>query len=241
MLSAPLLKLPLLLSATTVVHNGTMAPTPRPKKDAVARFTRRDTIAGIVHWVPYINMTLIWAFTLCEVALIVASHQPSSPLAASVISILTFGSPSAAKKVNISPLFIVGAFLGTFGGALRIVCFRHLGRHFTYDLSIVDGHKLISDGPYAYVRHPSYTGWISLTVGMIIMLSAPGSWFVETGMLNTTAGLTIAVLYTSFNLYIISALFPRMVREDEVLKKEFGDQWVQWTKRTPYKIFPGIH
>ena len=51
-----LLKIPLLLSAVVIVHKATIAPNPPPKSEAVARFKKRDTIAGIVNWVPTINM-----------------------------------------------------------------------------------------------------------------------------------------------------------------------------------------
>ncbi|KAF9644887.1 hypothetical protein BDM02DRAFT_829359, partial [Thelephora ganbajun] len=40
--------------------------------------------------------------------------------------------------------------------ALRLFSFRTLGRHFTYQLAILPSHKLVTTGPYAYIRHPSY-------------------------------------------------------------------------------------
>ncbi|KAI0349598.1 hypothetical protein OH77DRAFT_1223058 [Trametes cingulata] len=229
-------KIPLLLFATLLVHNATISPNPRPKTEAVSRFTKRDTIAGIVNWVPVINMAVLWSAAFAEIGTVLAEQQ-SSPL----LSLLIVGPPSLARNIAVSPLFLAGWLLATLGSTFRITCFRHLGRQFTYDLSIVDGHKLITDGPYSIVRHPSYTAWTLLTIGTILMHMSPGSWVAECGPLRTLAGRVFAALYTIFNAYIIAMLFPRMKREDEVLKAQFGDQWVQWTKRTPYRFFPGIY
>ncbi|KAI0335775.1 ICMT-domain-containing protein [Cubamyces sp. BRFM 1775] len=237
MSSVDLLKIPLLLSAAVIVHKATIAPNPPPKSDAVARFKKRDTIAGIVNWVPTINMTLIWSITFVEVAVILANRQAATP----VLSLLTFGRPSLAHKLAVSPLFVAGWLIATFGSLLRIACFHHLGRQFTYNLSIVDGHKLITDGPYAFVRHPSYTAWMALTISAIVMLTAPGSWLAECGPLQTTVGRALVALYSVYNAYILIMLIPRMKREDDALKAQFGEQWVQWTKRTPCRLIPGIY
>ena len=51
------------------------------------------------------------------------------------------------------------------GGLLRLHCYRTLGRFFTFDVSIHEGHQLVTTGSYSIVRHPSYTH-----------LAAHGSW-----------------------------------------------------------------
>ncbi|KAI9058497.1 hypothetical protein FKP32DRAFT_1680891 [Trametes sanguinea] len=238
MLSLPLLKLPFLLSGGLVLHKATFSPNPPPKSDAVARFTQRDTIARIVNWVPTINMAAIWSLTLAEAALMVTENQHISTPA---LSFLTVGRPSLARQLGVTPLFAAGWALATFGSTIRILCFRHLGRQFTYNLSIVDGHKLITTGPYSIVRHPSYIGWMTLTIGSIVMLVAPGSWLAESEILRSTGGRVAVGLYTAFQAYVIAMLFPRMQREDDALKAQFGDEWVEWTKRTPYRLIPGIY
>ncbi|CDO69849.1 hypothetical protein BN946_scf184884.g8 [Trametes cinnabarina] len=238
MLSTPLLKLPLLFSGGILLHKATFAPNPPPKPDAVARFTQRDTIARIVNLVPTINMAVTWTVTLAEAAVILAQTEHiSTPM----LSYLTFGRPSLSRQLGISPLFAAGWALAAFGSTIRILCFRHLGRQFTYNLSIVDDHKLITNGPYAIVRHPSYTGWMSLAVGSVLMLVAPGSWLAESEVLRSVGGRVAISLYAAFQAYIIAMLFPRMKREDEALKAQFGDEWVEWTKRTPYRLIPGIY
>jgi protein-S-isoprenylcysteine O-methyltransferase Ste14 len=51
-----------------------------------------------------------------------------------------------------------------------------LGRMFTYDLRITEHHRLITSGPYAFVRHPSYTGLMVTMLGMLACMGARGSW-----------------------------------------------------------------
>jgi len=52
------------------------------------------------------------------------------------------------------------------------MCYRTLGRHFTFQLSIKRNHTLVKDGPYAVVRHPGYTGYLLMVLGMLI-------WFLS--------------------------------------------------------------
>src|SRR6185437_16196584 len=52
-----------------------------------------------------------------------------------------------------------------FGGVMRGVCHRHLGKFFTWEQSIYKDHQLITSGPYSYVRHPAYSGLICVGIG----------------------------------------------------------------------------
>jgi len=39
-------------------------------------------------------------------------------------------------------------------------------------------------------------------------------------------------------LYLV---LTRMSNEDEALRKQFGKQWVDWAKKVPYYVVPGIY
>jgi protein-S-isoprenylcysteine O-methyltransferase Ste14 len=58
---------------------------------------------------------------------------------------------------------VVGIVLIAAGLAIRIWAVVSLGRFFQYQIEIQAGHRVVTTGPYRYVRHPSYTG-ISLVV-----------------------------------------------------------------------------
>lgn len=127
------------------------------------------------------------------------------------------------------------------GGALRFLCYHCLGQQFTYRLAIVDDHNLVTTCPYAIVRHPSYIAWITFIFGVLIMQTCPGSWFAECGPSHSVFGCAVMAAWVMYNLYIVAMLPPRMRREDEALKRQFGDKWVQWSTQTRYKLVPGLY
>ncbi|KAN0079825.1 hypothetical protein V8E55_009391 [Tylopilus felleus] len=76
-------------------------------------------------------------------------------------------------------------------------------------------HRLITHGPYAYVRHPSYTGVFMCVAGIVMAQGSPGSWLRESGMLTTL----FAVLVWSLSMGTVCiCLFLRIKDEDELLK-----------------------
>ena len=44
-----------------------------------------------------------------------------------------------------------------------------MGSLFTFETSIRKGHTLITSGPYAIVRHPSYAGFTLVVIGMFLV------------------------------------------------------------------------
>ena len=52
------------------------------------------------------------------------------------------------------------------GIMLRIWAVVHLGKLFTVDVGIEQGHRVVQDGPYRFVRHPSYSGSLIALTGM---------------------------------------------------------------------------
>ena len=123
---------------------------------------------------------------------------------------------------------------------MRLSCYRTLGRLFTYELSILKDHQLITSGLYSYVRHPSYLAYSIALVGLRSSHMTRGSWIVESGLLNTGIGRSLVGLWHSWALYLWSQVFTRAVKEDTYLREEFGQQWVEWQKRVPYRVFPGL-
>ncbi|HZE07147.1 MAG TPA: isoprenylcysteine carboxylmethyltransferase family protein [Gemmatimonadaceae bacterium] len=71
------------------------------------------------------------------------------------------------------PLFIAGILLIFLGSLLRRWCFRTLGKYFTGDVRADARQPVIDTGPYALVRHPSYTAGTMMFSGIGLAL---GSW-----------------------------------------------------------------
>ena len=61
--------------------------------------------------------------------------------------------------------FALGIILVLAGSCLRRYCWRLLGRYFTGNVMIHEGQRVIEQGPYRWVRHPSYTGGMMMHFG----------------------------------------------------------------------------
>src|SRR5512140_1943067 len=45
----------------------------------------------------------------------------------------------------------------------------HLGKQFSVEVAIQEGHRLVTDGPYRYIRHPRYAGIILFSIGISLV------------------------------------------------------------------------
>lgn len=140
-----------------------------------------------------------------------------------------------------SPERSIGLAIIVAGAALRIVCYRRMQQYFTFHLALRDNHKLITDGPYSYVRHPSYTGACAVLVGSPLFSLGRGSWWAEHALPGRSPWLIMGVLHVILSAVIIRGGLARCDLEDEVLRKHFKDEWVQWAKKTPYRLVPFLH
>ncbi|PCH35166.1 hypothetical protein WOLCODRAFT_79931 [Wolfiporia cocos MD-104 SS10] len=237
-----LIKVPLLCAGTLGTY-ATLTP-PQPKVPPSERPKDVGTYERIFSAIARVYTgglkLLICSGGLLEIAVIIAHKYPSHPLSQQILHSLIRGPVSLANRIELSPWFLVGAGLAAIGGFIRYNCYRTLGRFFTYEISIRDGHKLVTSGPYSWVRHPSYTSGIACCVGMGISYGSQGSWLRECGILGTTAGKAVSVLYVLMIAYGITSLVVRAPREDAMLQKQFGEEWDQWAKRVPYRMVPYI-
>ena len=81
------------------------------------------------------------------------------------------------------------------------------------------GHKVISTGPYAIVRHPLYAGALLLMVGTALLL---GSWYGVLG--SIILGLCLVV---------------RIIMEEKTLRREL-DGYPEYTRRVRYRLIPFV-
>ena len=179
------------------------------------------------------------SFIFFEVATILATYLPPS-YATFILSALAWRPTDSALGVRFTSTFLIGTFLCLVGGIMRIFRYRALGRHFTFELSIRKNHKLVTDGPYSIVRHPSYTALIMVTIGTLLCLTSAGSWLAESGIMGTLIGRLLVVAWAAEVAWIPVVMIMRVGTEDEILRREFKDEWLAWSQRTPYKLIPGV-
>ena len=108
-----------------------------------------------------------------------------------------------------------------FSLGLRVWTVIHLGKSFSYDVKRPEGGILVTTGPYKIVRHPAY-------LAICILGSFPG---LILGSIVGFVGLSAATVVT---------VICRMVAEETMLEKEFGDLYTQYQRNT-CRLFPFIY
>jgi protein-S-isoprenylcysteine O-methyltransferase Ste14 len=97
---------------------------------------------------------------------------------------------------------------------LVLVAVRTLGRQWAVQAQIVEGHRLVLEGPYRWVRNPIYTG-------MFGMLVATGLAFATWQML-----LAAVVVH-------LVGFFLRVRVEEKLLLAQFGQEFEEYKRRVP--------
>ena len=155
---------------------------------------------------------------IVEIILILAYKTPNSPLSKAILSKLSPRTRAGLAVVGITREFLAGAVLSVAGALIRLATYKEMGKLFTFHLTLRESHKLITSGPYAYVRHPSYTGFWVLLTGTSLMSFGRGSVLKECGWLQTTFGRVCMACYLFERISQAIHLIPRSYYEDVCLK-----------------------
>lgn len=118
------------------------------------------------------------------------------------------------------PVFWPGVCLVWIGIGLRVWAVQTLGRHFRTAVRILDGHQLVTHGPYRVLRHPSYTGGLMTVAGIGLMLGN---------------GLSFAAAFGG----IFIGYAVRILVEEAALREHFGDAFAAHKKRT-WAVLPPL-
>jgi protein-S-isoprenylcysteine O-methyltransferase Ste14 len=110
-------------------------------------------------------------------------------------------------------MFLTGAILATWAQ-------RHLGRFLSGELALQEGHRLITDGPFARIRHPRYAGLMLMLIGL------PMVFLSKVGLVGGVAGFVLFLL--------------RTFREEKLLASEFGDEWSRYSGSTK-RLVPWVY
>lgn len=97
------------------------------------------------------------------------------------------------------------------------VAVRRLGKQWSLEARLTEGHELITDGPYALVRHPIYTGLLGMLIATGLAMSLP------------------SVIAVAVIIYLV-ATFWRTHMEERLLREAFPEEYAAYAARVPALI-----
>lgn len=105
----------------------------------------------------------------------------------------------------------ISAIFAVVGICVAIWARVYLGRNWSSRPAVKEGHELVTTGPYAYVRHPIYTGVILMALGTALSGATFGIW---------------AFVIASF------VFVSRIEKEEKIMRELFPGEYPEYQKRT---------
>jgi serine phosphatase RsbU (regulator of sigma subunit)/protein-S-isoprenylcysteine O-methyltransferase Ste14 len=120
---------------------------------------------------------------------------------------------------NWNDWIVYPGLLMTAGGFVIAIWARlSLGGYWSGIITLKEGHKIIATGPYRFVRHPIYTGWLMAALGSAI----------TAGTIDGFVGVELLTLGFVLKLH----------KEERLLIAELGDEYREYLDKVPSAIVP---
>jgi protein-S-isoprenylcysteine O-methyltransferase Ste14 len=129
------------------------------------------------------------------------------------------GNTSVEPVALAASIFAIVASVGSVWLVINAV--KTLGKEWSLTARVVEGHKLATSGPYAYVRHPIYTGMLGMLVATGLAIS---HW---------------QALIVALFVYVVGTII-RVRSEEKLLREAFGEQFENYARRVP-ALVPGLY
>lgn len=168
-------------------------------RSAKSRETRRDWNAMVGMLIQGIGYAIVWFYPLRRMPL--GPLVPMSKGFEMVLAALTL-------TIALASVWMVNA-------AVRV-----LGEQWAVAARLVEGHKLITEGPYRLVRNPIYTGMLGMMVATGLAVT---QWWA----------LLVAIVV------FLAGTYLRVRIEERLLRGQFGSAFDDYTSRVP-AVIPGI-
>jgi protein-S-isoprenylcysteine O-methyltransferase Ste14 len=111
----------------------------------------------------------------------------------------------------------IGLALAVLGLGLIFWSGLTLGRFYSQEVTLQEGHRLITHGAYRVVRHPRYLGIFIMGIGQSMLFR---SWL---GLVLTALAMTVVLF--------------RIHDEEALMRKEFGTEWEAYCAKSK-KLIP---
>ena len=133
---------------------------------------------------------------------------------------IAFALPQAAIPWHRGLVFGTGIILMLAGVAFRLYSIRILGKYFTTVITTQPGQTVVENGPYRWIRHPSYSGALLTLFGLGLTL---GNW------LSLIVIMVATILGYSYRIFV----------EEKALAVSLGDPYREYMKHTK-RIIPFV-
>lgn len=179
---------------------------------------------------------LSWLAFVVVFALFLRKKAPSAPDSkrerTSIVGIVlqgvsyavvwTFRRPPFTPIVSSSKIVVVALAVLTMVLAIGSVWFvsaavRTLGKQWSITARVLEGHKLVTEGPYSVVRNPIYTGMFGMLLATGLAIS---HWI----------GLLIAIVVFAIGTAI------RVHSEEKLLRGAFGEEFETYARKVPAAV-----
>ena len=143
-------------------------------------------------------------------------------LAFAVVWMIQRPLPAAGTRLDAFEIArdVLAPVIGFGSVFLGLAAVRTLGKQWSYEARVIEGHELVTQGPYRFVRHPIYTAMLGK---LIASNFAFGHWL----------GLVIAG-----GVFVVGTLI-RIQAEEKLLRETFGTAYAEYAQRVP-AFLPGL-
>jgi protein-S-isoprenylcysteine O-methyltransferase len=129
--------------------------------------------------------------------------------------------PAGRLPIGERTAAFAGLALFALGLTLRVVSIVTLGRFFTVDVAVHEGHHVVTAGPYRWIRHPSYLGMLVAFLGIALLMR---NW------------ISALVMIVPVKL----AILRRISVEEAALKVALGAEYADYCSKTA-RLVPGLY
>ncbi|MER7991115.1 isoprenylcysteine carboxylmethyltransferase family protein [Streptomyces noursei] len=192
----------------------------------------------MLHYVVHTALIVtLWAWAAAEVLLQVrqrwrsARTERTERLSLLVFPVLIGGGialaapiraavPALSYSTQLPAVRLAVLVVAWAGIGIRLWAIVALGRFFRGTVHIQHGHRVVTAGPYRYVRHPAYSGLLLAAAALGLLLDNAASWLVCTVCCLLAVGYRIRV-------------------EERMLLDALGEEYRSYAARTR-RLVPGV-
>jgi len=115
---------------------------------------------------------------------------------------------------------IIGLALIIISVALRLWTRSSIKKYYSGHVQVTAEQRLVQSGPYRYIRHPGYAGYLFMALGICL-------------------GYSSLIGLAAIPIFMLPGFVYRMNLEERLLAESFGDDYRAYVRGTK-RIFPGI-